>query len=180
MRKAIVLSGFMAAALGMAFTVQAEDRSGFYVGASIGEATNEVDEFKGSDTAFKLTGGYAFNKYFGIELAYVDSGTQTDTIEGIDLTTSSDGVIASAVLSLPIGEKFALFGKLGYAVYDVEATARLGNLSERDSGSDEDFAYGVGLEFAVGRGLHLRAEYEVVDVTDGDFDMVSAGVAYKF
>lgn len=70
--------------------------------------------------------------------------------------------------------------KLGYAFYDSDATFRLGNLSERESNSDEDLAYGIGMELAISGGLRFRAEYEAVDVSEGDFQIVSAGAVYKF
>ncbi|MFC4311129.1 porin family protein [Steroidobacter flavus] len=180
MRKVVVLSVLSIAGIGLSFGTHAEEQPGFYVAASVGEATNESGEFKGSDTAFKVGGGYTFNRYFGIEVAYVDAGTQDDTIGPIALENDSSGVIANAVLRLPLGETFALFGKLGYAFYDSETTSRLGNLSERERDSDEDFAYGAGVELAVWGGLRLRAEYEAVDVSAGDFQIVSAGVTYKF
>jgi opacity protein-like surface antigen len=173
-------ASFLMVGLICACNSQAQQTAGAYAGASIGEATNEVDGFKGSDTAFKLTAGYAFNPYFGIELAYMDAGTQTDTVDGAHIENESTGVIASALARLPLGEQFAVFGKLGYAFYDSEATGRRGDLVARDTDSGEDLAYGIGVEFAVLRGLRLRAEYEVVDVSDGDFDVVSAGVVYQF
>jgi opacity protein-like surface antigen len=166
--------------LGCAFNTQAQESTGAYIGASVGEATNEVDEFNGRDTAFKLTAGYAFNQYFGVELAYLDAGTQADTVAGRRIENESTGVIASALVSLPLGERLAVFGKLGYAFYDSEATGRLGNQISRETDSGDDLAYGLGLELAVFRGLRLRAEYEVVDVSEADFDVVSAGVVYKF
>lgn len=166
--------------IGCACNSQAQESAGAYIGASVGEATNEVDEFKGSDIAFKLTAGFAFNRYVGIELAYIDAGAQTDTVDGRRIENESTGVIASALARLPLGEQFAVFGKLGYAFYDSEATGRLGDVVARDTDSGEDLAYGIGVELAVLRGLRLRAEYEVVDVSDGDFDVVSAGVVYKF
>jgi opacity protein-like surface antigen len=180
MRKVVVLTVFFIGGFGAAFGARAEEQSGFYLGGSIGEATNESGEFKGSDTAFKLSGGYAFNQYLGLELAYVDTGTQQDTIDLVAIDNESSGVIASALLRVPLGETFAVFGRIGYAFYDSKATARLGNLSASESDSDEDFAYGIGLELAVWGGLHLRAEYEAVEVSDGDFQIVSAGAVYKF
>ena len=180
MRSFMVRTVLLIAGLGVALGTHAEDQPGFYVGGSIGEATNESGDFKGSDTAFKLSGGYAFNKYFTAEVAYVDAGTQDDSIGLVELENESSGVIASALVRLPLAETFAVFGRIGYAFYDSEATARLGNLSERERDSDEDLAYGIGIEFAMGGGLQLRAEYEAVDVSDGDFQIVSAGAVYKF
>jgi OOP family OmpA-OmpF porin len=180
MRRFIVQTVLFIGGLGAALATRADEQPGFYVGGSIGEATNELGDFKGSDTAFKLSGGYAFNKYFGAEVAYVDAGTQDDTIGLVELENESTGVIASAVLRLPLAETFAVFGKIGYAFYDSVGTARLGNLSERERDSDEDLAYGVGIELAIWGGLQLRAEYEAVDVSNGDFQIVSAGAVYKF
>jgi opacity protein-like surface antigen len=179
MRKVIFLTVSIIG-LGAALHAHAEDRSGFYVGGSLGQATNESGEFKGSDFAFKLSGGYAFNRYLGLEVAYIDAGTQDDTIGLVDVETESSGVITSALFRLPFGETFALFGKVGYVFYDSETTARVDSVSEHDSNSDEDLTYGIGLDVAVSGGLKFRAEYEAVDVSDGDFRIVSAGVVYKF
>ena len=180
MRKVVALTVFVIGGLGATLGAHAEDQSGFYLGGSVGEATNESGEFKDSDFAFKLSGGYAFNQYLGIELAYVDAGTQTDTIGPVDVETRSTGVIATTLLRLPLGETFAMFGKIGYAFYDSETTARLDSVSQRESDSDEDLTYGIGLELAISGGLKIRAEYEAVDVSDGDFQIVSAGAVYQF
>lgn len=180
MRKVVVLTVFFIGGVGAAFGTHADEQSGFYLGASVGQATNEVGDFKGSDFAFKLSGGYAFNEYFGLEVAYVDAGTPDDTVGLVDVETEPSGVIASALLRLPLGETFAMFGKAGYAFYDSETTARLGNQSERESDSDSDFAYGIGIDLAISGGLKFRAEYAAVDVSEGDFQIVTAGVVYKF
>jgi OOP family OmpA-OmpF porin len=179
MRYSFVTAGLLVIGLSSAPGAHAEERTGIYVGTSIGEATNEVEEFKGSDTAFKLYGGYAFNDYFGVEVAYVDAGTQSDNVGPLHIENESSGIIASALVHLPIGERFSLFGKLGYAFYDAASKARLGDRVVSESESDEDLTYGVGLELAVAGGLGLRAEYEVIDVSEGDFDVVSAGVLYR-
>jgi len=171
---------YLIVSLGCMTNVHADEQPGWYLGASIGEATNEVGEFKGTDTAFKLAGGYAFNKYLGIELAYVDAGTQTDTVGLQRIENDSSGVIASAVMSLPLGERFAVFGKLGYAFYESDATGRVGETVAHESDSGDDLAYGIGAELVLTGGLRLRAEYEAIDVSDGDFDIISAGVIYKF
>ena len=91
-----------------------------------------------------------------------------------------DSVIASALLRLPVGSAFSLYGKLGHAFYETGATARLGAVRESESASESDFTFGFALELAVWCGVQLRAEYEAGDVNEGDFEMVSAGVAYKF
>jgi len=54
---------------GCALNSRAQEPAGAYTGARFGEATNEADEFKGSDPA------RAFNQYFGVEPAFIDAGS---------------------------------------------------------------------------------------------------------
>ncbi len=159
---------------------RAADDAGFYVGAGIGEAHNKSGEFDGSDTAFKIFGGYSFNKYFALELAHVDAGTQEDRIDDLVVKNESSGAIASALVSLPIAPIFSLYGKVGYSFYDANTMVQLGNLQGSESHSDEDPVYGAGIELAILRGLKLRAEYEIIDVSDGDFDLVTVNATYRF
>lgn len=175
-----LLSGFAIIAALVVTTTHAADDAGFYVGAGVGEAHNKSGEFDGSDTAFQIFGGYSFNKHFALELGYIDAGTQDDRIGDLEVENESSGVIVSALAAVPIGPMFSLYGKVGYAFYDARSTVRLGNLQESESDSDEDPVYGVGVELAVLRGLRLRAEYEIVDVSDGDFDIVTVNATYRF
>jgi OmpA-OmpF porin, OOP family len=179
LRKSL-LGGFVIISACAIAPTRAADDAGFYVGAGIGEAQNDSGEFDGSDTAFQVFGGYAVNKYFAVEVAYVDAGTQDDRIGDIEIENESSGVIVAGLASIPIGSVFSLYGKLGYAFYDAEATARLGDLQESERDSDQDAVYGVGVELAVLRGLRIRAQYEMVDVSDGDFRVATINATYRF
>ncbi len=180
LRKSFISGFVIITAFANAIAHAADDDSGLYVGAGVGEANNKSGEFDGSDTAFRVFGGYAFSKHFALELAYVDAGTQDDRIGDVEVTNESSGVIVSALGAVPIGPIVSLYGKVGYAFYDATSTVRLGSLQETDSGSDEDPVSGVGVELAVLRGLRLRVEYEIVDVSDGDFDIVTVNATYRF
>jgi OmpA-OmpF porin, OOP family len=157
-------------------SVSAAEESGAYIGFAVGEASNEVGDFDDSSTTYKALAGYSFNQYFAVELAYADVGTMRDRVGAVDFTNEASGAIASALVRLPLSPQFALYGKLGHAFYDTKATAA----RETESESEDDLAFGFGLELAVWRSLTLRAEYEAVDVSEGDFEIVSAGVTYKF
>jgi hypothetical protein len=74
----------------------------------------------------------------------------------------------------------SLFAKLGYVFYDEEVNVRQGALSYSDKNSAEDLLYGAGAEVELGRSFQLRAEYEVVDVSNADFDMISLGATFRF
>jgi OOP family OmpA-OmpF porin len=180
LRKSLVTGFVIFTAFANATTHAADDDSGFYVGAGVGEANNKSGEFDGSDTALQVFGGYAFNKHFALELAYLDAGTQDDRIGDVEVTNESSGILVSALGAVPIGPVVSLYGKVGYAFYDATATFRSGSLEETESGSDERPVYGIGVELAVLRGLRFRAEYEIVDVSDGDFEIVTVSATYRF
>jgi hypothetical protein len=88
-------------AAAVAPATSADESAGLYFGAGIGEAHNESGEFDGSDTAFQIFGGYSFAKYFAVELAYVDAGTQRDRIEDTDFANDSSGMVVSALAAIP-------------------------------------------------------------------------------
>lgn len=180
MLKRSLLSGLATIAATAATATDAGESAGLYVGAGIGEAYNESGEFDGNDTALQIFAGYSFSKYFAVELSYVDAGTQRDRIEDIDFANESSGIIVSGLAAIPLTDGFSIYGKLGYAFYDADVTARRGNLQETEHGSDEDLVYGIGVDLAVLHGLGLRAEYEIVDVSDGDFDIVTVNATYRF
>ncbi len=158
---------------------QAED-SGFFVGLGAGEVNDKVDDFDANGVAIKLFGGYVFNRYFAIEGAYIDAGELKDTVDGVDIAVESDGIVISALGKLPIGEALSVFAKLGYTFYDEKVSARQGSLRFSENNSDEDLLYGAGAELLLGQKILLRAEYEVVDVANADFNILSASAAFRF
>src|SRR5687768_17466389 len=87
----------------LASTAHAEDQ-GFYLGLSLGEATQEFSidgddigegTFDGADTAVKLLAGYEFNQHFAVEAGYADTGTQRDDLNGLDVRLSAEGFYAA-------------------------------------------------------------------------------------
>jgi OOP family OmpA-OmpF porin len=157
--------------------------SGFYVGAGIGKSEIEVDDaggFDGDDTSFKVFGGYALNRNVALELAYFDGGTAEETFGPGKIEAEVSGINASVLGSLPLGEVFTLFGRIGFASYDVDVSARIGNNTVGSvSDSDEDLSYGVGGAFTIDR-FELRAEYESIDASGGSFNNISVNGLYRF
>jgi OmpA-OmpF porin, OOP family len=186
MYKRVALNGLVALSLLGGAAVHADSQPGFYAGASVGKAKVEDDGFgfDADDTAFKVFGGYSFNQYFGVEASYFDGGKADDRV-GLFGTTAKveadiTGFNLSAVGRLPLGEAFSLFAKVGYASYDLDVTASAGTIRDTVDAGDEDLSYGVGAAFNLGESFELRAEYEAVDVSGGDFNVISIGAAYKF
>lgn len=171
-----------AAVLLMALTAgaaRAED-AGFYLGAGVGEASQDAEGFHGKDTSFTVFGGYSFNAYLAAEAGYIDAGKQTDHQGGLDLAVRSDGFLVAGLVKIPLGRYVAPYAKLGYAFYDARTSVSAGTQSVSATESDEDLVYGLGCEFKIGENLRLRAEYEKVDVSDADFDIASLNLAWQF
>jgi len=174
-----LIAACVLAALGATGTARADD-SGFYLGAGIGEASQSAEGFDGSDTTFRVFGGYSFNPYLAVEGGYVDGGEQTDTQGPVRIAVKSDGFFVAGLAKLPLGKYVAPYLKVGFVTYDSTATVSSGNVSISDSESESDLLYGVGFEFKLGDHFRLRAEYEKIDVSDADFDIISLAAAYKF
>jgi Opacity protein and related surface antigens len=192
MYKRMAMNGLALLGLLSSTTVLAEIQPGFYVGAGVGSATTEIDEefddfkFDSDDTAFKVFGGYNFNQYFAVEVAYFDGGKPKETVVSIpgfrgDIEIGTTGLIASAVGRLPLGEYVSVYGKLGYASYESELKGRVnGEVFESATFDDEDLAWGVGVAFNVGPSFELRGEYEAISMSDIDFNMMSVNGLFKF
>jgi len=191
----------------VATNVMAADMSGWYVGASLGRSSIDVDTNKTvaaavaagyataavtatdlSGTAYKLFAGYKVNKNFAVEGGYTDLGKGS-------LSVTTTGPVASGVASfeatvwevnavgiLPINENFSVFGKLGYHWDDAKTTGT-GIFGNKDYSGD-DFKFGVGAEYNINKNVGLRLEFEryskIASSVGTDVDVASLGMAYKF
>ena len=189
MYKRLGLSALAALALTVATTAGADVTPGFYVGAGLGttEVSEEsIEEFTAddSDNGFKIFGGYTFNEFFAIEASYFDFGEASGTLEDpflgdFDFKVGVSGLSGSVVGRIPAGEMFSVFGKIGFAQYELDFDVTIDGESGSDSESESDMIYGGGIALGFG-GFELRAEYEVLNVEDGDVNMLSVNGLYRF
>jgi OmpA-OmpF porin, OOP family len=193
MHKRLGLTACAALALTAAMAAQADVQPGFYAGASLGTtklSDNSFDnsgiDLDDSDTGFKIFGGYSFNKNLAIEVSYFDlgevnGGFSDPFIGDVSFDVGVSGLNGSVVGRLPVAETFSLFGKLGVASYDLDGHATvLGVGSASDSQSETDMTYGIGAALSFGGQWEVRAEFEAIDVDDGDANMLSVGAMYRF
>ncbi len=189
-----ICTALLAAALLASPLAMAAEDGGFYVGAGMGsfgidyrETENSVDfTFKGDDTAFKLFGGYNFNRYIGTELEYFDGGTidqSYDLGKGTTLDVDIDvtGFNLSVVGVAPIGERFTVFAKLGMVFWDVDFTEDYSGAITVYNDSGEDLSWGLGAGFDFTEQFGARVEYQAFEVHDLDtVDLISASVTWRF
>ena len=176
--------------------------AGAYVGAALGQskAKDACDGLGGvgfvgncdeKDDAWKVFGGYQFNRHWGLELGYTDLGESSagGTVAGVPANASAEakGVELTVVGTVPLGERFSLFGKVGAFRWDVDSRATVGAATAAADDTGTNFTYGVGLSFHINRNVSIRAEWQRYnDVGDNastgrsDVNMISAGAVFKF
>jgi hypothetical protein len=150
--------------------------AGPYLGGSIGKADYNENlwsvENDLNDTGWKFFAGYHFNRYLGLEAAWLDLGKvdyQNDSVE-------TSGLALEGIGSLPIGPVFSIFAKLGAVAWDQDI--RKGNRHEDDQGVDPAWGYGGAARFLDDR-LGIRIEWERFK-SDVDADLISLGASYHF
>ncbi|MGD9843050.1 MAG: porin family protein [Steroidobacteraceae bacterium] len=174
-----VLSLGIIPALAQSATPQANP-SGPYVGvgwgqmnldlhnlSDVGTATSKI--VKADDNAWKLFAGWRLNSYLAFEAAYIDFGQPGDRFDSSgsngNYKVELNGFAPYIIGSIPLGNA-ELFAKAGSYFYDVNVLVDLDNPGPdiRSSHSRNDFLYGGGIGYTFMDHLHVRAEYEVVDL----------------
>jgi OOP family OmpA-OmpF porin len=192
----------------------------FYAGASVGQSdAKDVCDDRGelngfgitgscddTDTAWKLFGGYQFTQRGegfatgGVEFGYVDAGEFN--AEGTAQVTGAPAAPFNAkaeawalylalTATVPLADKFGLFGKVGAVYWDMESTVTgtgPGGLATFDNDDDgTSFAVGLGAQFKITDRFGLRAEWERAfdigekdTVGETDVDLFTAGAVVFF
>ena len=159
------------AGAGQAVAQDSEEQQGVYVGAGIGDFSQEIDEledvdinFDESDTAYKLFVGYRFNQFFGAQFDYLDLGRSDTAFGSQNLEIETGGYALRLEGTLPLAF-FELFATAGLVYSDVEAS--FGGTEVFDE-SDSDPVYSVGAGFEIAERIVLRLEYEIIDIETFD------------
>ena len=197
MKAGIAAATLIALSGGMMSAQAQENEQGFYVGGGIGQFNVKIDDVDDTDnairtlddddTSWKLFGGYRFNPYISVELAYIDFGgaSDTTTVGGSsgDYSVDVSGIAPYVIGTMPLGP-VDLFAKVGYYFYDVELDVDLddlgGNVFDTDN-SGEDLLYGFGVGMTFFERLNARLEYEKIDSDDlDDADALWLSGAWRF
>lgn len=161
----------------VAVSTAAQAQQNFYGGVSIGSFDGEV--VNGSDTGWKIFGGYQLNQNLALEVSYVDLGTVKETFLGSTFRAEQSGIAGVIVGSAPINKQFSFFGKIGLFLWDADikfTNVLLFSGSESDSGTD--ITYGVGLKYDFNKRVGVRAEWDHYEDDIGD--LLSVGVSFNF
>jgi len=160
----------------LACSVAYAQQPGFYLGASVGQTTVDLDANEiaadlsalgvtnlsssqdDSATAWKVYGGYQFNPYIGLEGGYADFGSYklkfAGTLLGNSVTAKADAdaqaIFVDLVGHLPLMDNaLSLFAKGGfaYARLKTSASASAGGMFASDNERDSNFVWKLGAGF---------------------------------
>jgi OOP family OmpA-OmpF porin len=174
--------------------------SQLYIGAAIGqskikntcEGAPSAITCDDKDRALKLFGGYQFTPSLAVELGISSLGTAKATGSGsfgVTETAELSAVELTAVGSWPLGNRFAIQGRLGVYHGEMEAgdatvPAVFPPPPRRGwrSASSTDLTYGIGASFGVSDNALLRVEWQRYNQLGGEFDIdvLSIGALYRF
>ncbi|MFT5588234.1 MAG: OOP family OmpA-OmpF porin [Bradyrhizobium sp.] len=188
------------------------DETGWYGGLNAGRARASIDDQRISSgllgsgfattsivddnraNAFKVFGGYQFNRNFALEGGYFDLGrfgyhATTVPAGTLDGNIRLKGLNLDAVGILPITGKLSAFGRVGVnyaqARDHFSGSGAVNVLTPAPEKRDTNIKFGLGLQYAFTEALDLRVEAERYRINDaignrGDVDMVSVGLVYRF
>ncbi len=188
------------------------DVSDWYFGINAGQSRAKIDDARiisgllagrfattsirddDRDTGYKIFGGYQINRNFAFEAGYFDMGkfgyiANTVPLGSLTGEIKIRGLSLDLVGTLPLGEKFSMFGRVGLSHAEARdtftGTGLVHVVKPYVTKRDDGVKYGVGMQYAFNESWAMRVEAERHRVNDGvgnrgDIDLVSAGLIYRF
>lgn len=165
--------------------LKATAESHFYVGGSIGSASL-TEDFDGFDvdadsTAFRIIAGWQFNDYFSLEGGYHNFGAfeQTFDVDGepVPVNLKADGFTLGATGTVPLGEKFALYGRAGSFFWDGDA--EINSVSQAQP-EDTNLYFGAGAKYVINERFSLVGDWTRYELEDSQSNVLSLGVTFNF
>ncbi|RYZ96035.1 MAG: hypothetical protein EOO68_17545, partial [Moraxellaceae bacterium] len=144
-------------------------------------ATQDFHDSK--QTAFDLGAGYVFNENFSAELAYRDLG---DTYTAYDIDSGGERLdVAVLQLSglgkMQLGENLDLYGRLGYARFDLKVTSERYLSSYSYSLTGNRVVGGLGINYALNENIDIHVEYTgYAKLAHTTFSTLMLGANYHF
>ena len=136
-----------------------------------------------NDTAFRVFGGYQFNRYIALELGFADLGESTgEGPGGAGFTVEAkEAFDLTALFSVPVADRLSLLLRIG--AHRTRVTVTDPTRDEGDTSSA--FMLGAGAEYTFGK-LGVRAEWVRYDnvsggtIAESDIDVFSVGLLFRF
>lgn len=184
--KRFALPLLIAAALGATAAQAQAPGPGWYAGVGVGQGSLDDPgagfvNFDDRDTAYTARLGVRVHRNLAVELNYFRLGDYafSSNIGGVNLSgeakTKSLGVSIVAIAPL---DRFDIYGRLGYARSEIEASAEAGGFGASDRERDNEWYAGVGGRWNFAPNMGLFAEYQRNDKLE--IDSYFVGVDFRF
>lgn len=146
------------------------------------------------DKAYRIFGGYQFNRYFGVEAGYFNLGkfgySATTTPAGrLDGQIKLDGPHLDLVGTLPMTERLSFLARVGVhgarARDQFTGSGAVGVLNANPRKTEANYKLGAGLQYAFSPGFVMRGELDRYRINDavgnkGDVDTVTVSLVFPF
>jgi OOP family OmpA-OmpF porin len=188
----IAVAALGAAAFSLPATAQMS-MSSAYIGGGIGQSKFK-DACSGSftgvscddkDTAFKIFGGYQFNKNIAAEVGYTDLGKAKASGAGVTAEQKATAWELSALGSFPVWQQLSILGRLG--LYYGEGKVDAPGVSGKKNTTDLTYGLGVGYDFTRNLGVrgewqrYAKVKFEAGGTSgDADVDVLGVSVLWRF
>lgn len=163
-------------------------KEGLMLGIGAGKGEIDLDEgsnFSNADTddednTRNALIGYRVGDGLAFELGYHDLG-EFEVSNGLTtLSGETDSVSLSALLGLPLTERFSIFGRAGFHHWTVDTTSNAFGPRTNDEANGTDVMYGAGIRGEISEAAAIRLQYDVMKLSDeeddadiGDYDVAS-------
>jgi len=168
--------------LGAAFLVPVAAQAGdSYLKFGIGQSEYKVDDYSEGKTAVSLGYGFSVDKNFDIEFGYLNLGKLRYTNDAASGSIHTQSIYVAGVNTLPVTDKFSVFGKLGLAVnhFKGKATALNTNFSETETRTRA--LLGLGLAYNFTQQIAGTLEYHYLGkIEDTKLSALTVGLRYGF
>lgn len=185
--------------------------TGLYVGGSVGSATLSKDlgsfKIETESTPYRFTFGLQLHDFFALEGGYQNFGSFEDrfTVSGepVDIGLKADGFTLGFTGSIPLSDRFSLFGRGGAFFWDGDALidsvlyGRVGaffwdedvylwedelyiDSAENSVPGDTNAYFGGGLTMSVTDRLDLVGDWTRYNLETARSDVFSLGFTYRF
>jgi OOP family OmpA-OmpF porin len=165
---------------------------------------NLTSSTKDTSVGYQAMFGYRFHRYFAAELGLAQYGSLSSTARAdmdfgggfvpasVTLKFTAGGPVISGIGILPIGEKFELFGRLGYLFTSSERELSTRVDGQNGSfgsakGDSQDLVYGVGFAWHVTPAYSARAEFQKLNQVGQenrtgaeDLTVIGLGIMVRF
>ncbi|MBC7995794.1 MAG: OmpA family protein [Rhizobacter sp.] len=161
------------------------------LGAGLSTTSMSTDE---RDTAYKLFGGYQFNRHLGLEAGYFNLGrfgfnSTTSPAGTLNGEIKLQGVNLDLVGTWPLSQRWSALGRVGAQYASArDSFSGTGAVSVRDANPSKrelNYKVGVGMQYEVSPSFLVRAEAERFRLNDavgnhGNVNMFSVGLVFPF